>query len=181
MQKNWSTVFALFLSCLIISLIVSRWLVPFPPPAKKPVPPAPSQPSPTWVMVINLAKQQLATAYTESPGSRPTASGQPYRLGSVAVHPKTPGGNPLDPIIPFGTTIHLLNPGYMTIGGQKFTDFEVTDTGDVNWSLRGESPFWIDVYYGPTSNWTFQQASQHGVTRVDFYWFHLVSHSGQAD
>lgn len=173
MQESRSLVFALFLSCFFLTLVVARWLAPPHSLPLKPAAPGVSQSSPPWVMAVSIARQQAATAYTESPGSPPSASGKPYRLGLVAVHPNIPGGNPLDPIIPFGTTIHLIDPTYLTVAGREFSSFEVADTGDVNWSLRGESPYWIDVYYGPTSSWTFQEASRHGVVKVDFYWFHV--------
>lgn len=173
MQERYPLVFALFLSCFLLMLVLARWLAPTPSLPRKPASPDTSQPSPLWVMAINVARQQSATAYTESPGSPPSASGKPYQLGSVAVHPRVPGGDPLEPIIPFGTTIHLINPDHISVAGQEFSSFEVADTGDVNWSLRGESPFWIDIYYGPTSTWTFREASRHGVAKVDFYWFHI--------
>ena len=64
---------------------------------------------PQWYLV-NRATNQVSTAYTELPGAPVSSSGRPYFIGGVAVHPKVPGGNHLDPIIPFGTVIMLENP-----------------------------------------------------------------------
>lgn len=177
MIKRWQYMVSLVILLVYSVLVFPRILQIIRPPERS-LPPPPAQSQPSWVMALNIVKAQPTTTYTGSPASGPSASGRPYYPGSVAVHPRTPESDPRDPIIPFGTRIHLLNPEYMTIQGQKFRSFEVVDTGDVNWSLHGESPYWIDIYYGPTSGWSYQHAANHGVRTANFYWFHVVGNDG---
>lgn len=181
MTRRWPPILFLIISLLGLTVVILLVLQIRNPPERSLRPPASADTQPYWVMALNVAREQHTTAYTESPGSRPSASGHHYFVGSVAVHPEVPvsgGGDPLDPIIPFGTTIHLIDPPGITIHGNKYSSFKVIDTGDVNWSLRGESPYWIDLYYGPTSRSSYQDAAEHGVGTVDYYWFHVVDRKG---
>jgi len=130
-----------------------------PPPARKP----------QWYLV-NRATDQVSTAYTEPPGAPPSSSARPYFIGGVAVHPKVPGGNHLDPIIPFGTVITLENPKSITIQGQKLNSFTVIDTGDANWSRYGSSPYWVDIYFGVGNYWNNREALKYGQRKIDYYW-----------
>ncbi|NLU50676.1 MAG: hypothetical protein GXX09_09790 [Syntrophomonadaceae bacterium] len=176
MKKYWPHIVVLTVLVLVIAAAASQVPKLLKPPERHA--PIPVQTNPRWVMTVNVVTDQRATAYTESTGARPASSGQPYTLGSVAVHPETPGGDPTKPIIPYGTTIRLINPKHITIQGQKFNHLKVIDTGDVYWSLRNESPYWIDLYFGTTGSWSYREASRFGVKKVDYYWFHVIDENG---
>ncbi|WP_282804175.1 hypothetical protein [Clostridium tetani] len=77
---------------------------------------------------------QTVTGYT---GSGTTAWGLTPKIGYVAVHPKLPtryanDKRALDPIIPFGTVVNIMNDPIPTPNGSK-SMFIVADTGDTNY------------------------------------------------
>lgn len=165
MKVNWRHLAALAGTlALLFMLISSRQEIEMP---KKPTIPERKQ---QWYLV-NHATDQVSTAYTEFPGSPPSASGRPYFVGAVAVHPKIPGGSHLDPIIPFGTVIMLENPKSITIQGKTLNAFTVIDTGDANWSRFGDSPYWVDFYLGSSSYWNNLEALEYGKRSIDYYWY----------
>ncbi|MGE5544312.1 MAG: hypothetical protein ACM3UW_05000 [Bacillota bacterium] len=165
MKVNWRHIAALAgVSALLFMLVSSRQEIETP---KKPTIPVRK---PQWYLV-NRATDQVSTAYTENPGAPVSSSGRPYFVGAVAVHPKVPGGNHLDPIIPFGTVIMLENPKSITIQGQRLNAFTVIDTGDANWSRYGDSPYWVDFYFGTGNYWNNQEARNYGQRTIDYYWY----------
>lgn len=127
-------------------------------------------PQKKWYL-INKVEHQVSTAYTEPYRAPVSSSGRPYFIGGVAVHPKVPGGSHLDPIIPFGTVIYLAKPQSITINNRSLNAFVVIDTGDANWSLWPDSPYWVDFYFGPTNYWNQKAASSYGKRYIDYYWF----------
>lgn len=139
----------------------------------KPAPsPAPSEPQPApepqWYVQFTVKNTKI-TAYTESSYALPASSGQPYTLGGIAVHPIYPGADPRIPRIPFGTRVYLNKP--VVINGQNYDTFTVIDTGDVNYRLWSQRPYWFDIYYGPADYWSNQGAKKFGVQERDYTWF----------
>ncbi|MGI6488688.1 MAG: hypothetical protein GX964_06175 [Syntrophomonadaceae bacterium] len=174
----------LLIAFLAISTIFALSLMKIKKPPARVYRPPVTEAEPSWMMALTVVKNQASTAYTESPGAPPGAGGRPYFPGAVAVHPETPvawGGSPLEPIIPFNTSIHLLDPPSILIQGQEHKFFQVIDTGDVNWSLRRDSPYWIDLFFGTTNQWSHRKASNYGVKRVDYYWYHIAQEQSQAE
>ncbi|NLV16484.1 MAG: hypothetical protein GXY50_04645 [Syntrophomonadaceae bacterium] len=164
MKTCWKSMVAGGLAlALILILLFSRQEVA---PPQKPSP----EKTPQWYL-INKATRQISTAYTEVAGAPPSASAEPYFIGAVAVHPKVPGGSHLDPIIPFGTIIMLEKPESITIQGKTLNAFTVIDTGDANWSRYGDSPYWVDFYFGTGGYWANQAALEYGQRPIDYYWY----------
>ncbi len=165
MKVTWRHLVALAGALVLVGvLILSRQEVETP---KKPTVP---ERKPQWYLV-NRATDQVSTAYTELPGAPVSSSARPYFIGGVAVHPKVPGGSHLDPIIPFGTVIMLEDPKTITIQGQTLNAFTVIDTGDANWSRYGDSPYWVDFYFGVGNYWSNQEALKYGQRKIDYYWY----------
>ncbi|HHV15347.1 MAG TPA: hypothetical protein GXX58_02070 [Gelria sp.] len=82
--------------------------------------PAPKSAEGKWYIKFSV-KDQKSTAYTEEPGAPVAADGKEYFIGGIAVHPRYPvnsGGDLREPILPFGTVIHLEKP--IKIQGQEF-------------------------------------------------------------
>lgn len=154
----------LILTMLTIVVMLATSYPRNPIPPKKPVPRVDPP------MLVNTAYHQVTTAYTELTGAPPTASGQPYFIGAAAVHPRIPGGSHLEPIIPFGTVIRLINPKYITVDGQRLNAFTVVDTGDADWALWPASPYWFDIYFGAGGYWSNKAARDYGKQYVDYYW-----------
>ncbi|MGE5397466.1 MAG: hypothetical protein ACM3MK_08040 [Chitinophagales bacterium] len=160
----------IFLICVLIllvtvSLIQKTGRIPAP---KKPLPQAKQ-----WYLV-NTVRNQVSTAYTEPVGAPVSASARPYFIGGVAVHPRVPGGSHLEPVIPFGTVIHLIKPNALTIQGKTMNTFVVTDTGDADWALWPSSPYWVDFYYGTGNYWNNLAASNYGKNSIDYYWYEPI-------
>ncbi|MGE5423473.1 MAG: hypothetical protein ACM3QW_09430 [Ignavibacteriales bacterium] len=162
-KLRWITI---MLATLVIGLFLFAPDKSESPPRK----PTPDRQVPQWYL-INKASHQMSTAYVEPLGAPVSASARPYFLGSVAVHPKIPGGSHLDPIIPFGTIIHLSDPQTLTIQGNTYNAFTVLDTGDANWSLWPDSPYWLDFYFGTDNYWNRKAASDYGKHFIDYYWY----------
>lgn len=151
----------------------------FPKPANKPFPKPFMQDQSQltkkeqvyWFIEFS-AKNQKSTAYTDESYAPQAASGNNYRLGTVAVHPLYPlqyGGSALKSIIPFGTTIYLQEP--IEIHDQWYDSFVVNDTGDVNYRLWGDSPYWLDVYIGKGNNYNIKAAGSYGIKSVNYTWY----------
>jgi len=158
-----------------VILITLLWLL-LSPPSPKPVPPSP-QPKVEKPLsedyLICVARQQMTTGYTEAGSAPPGSSGQAYYVGSVAVHPRVAtqwGGDPRNPIIPFGTRVHLLNPEAVKINDNWYDTLVVNDTGDTNLRLWSAYPYWLDLYFGPTNYWSDRTARDYGTHKVDYYW-----------
>ncbi|MGR6835842.1 hypothetical protein [Syntrophomonas erecta] len=152
---------------LMLGLVIFSLYYPF--PSRKPEDTKPVK-EPQWYIVFSVQNQK-ATAYTAPAYGPVSSSGQHYSIGSVAVHPRVPvkyGGDPLQPIIPFGTVIHLKKP--LVIQGNQYYAFKVTDTGDINYRLWPDYPYWIDVFHGTTSNYTVEESSNFGTDMVDYFW-----------
>lgn len=149
-----------------------------PKPFSSPTPPAnpESQKSSAakdykWYIKFSV-KQQKSTAYTEAPAAQAAASGRDYYFGGVAVHPRYPlqsGGKATTPIIPFGTEIFLNKP--INIQGEEKKSLVVTDTGDVNYGLWPEHPYWFDIYWGSTNYYNDKGAREYGSHLTDYYWY----------
>lgn len=123
--------------------------------------------------LICVARNQIITGYTEPSAGPPSASSHQYFIGSVAVHPLSSaawGGDPRQPLVPFGTEIHLLKPHSLKVNGKWFDSLIVLDTGDVNYSLWSNYRYWFDVYFGPTQYWTQLMARSFGAKKADYYW-----------
>lgn len=156
-------------------LITFIWLL-LSPPAKKTLPPSPppkAEKTPAEDYLICVASQQMTTGYTEAGSAPPGSSGQGYFPGSVAVHPRVGtqwGGDPRHPIIPFGTTLHLLDPQAVKINDQWYDTLIVNDTGDTNMRLWSAYPYWLDLYFGSTNYWSNRSARDYGTRKADYYW-----------
>lgn len=157
------------LAVLVLALLVYSSQQSEPPSRK----PRVDQPVPQWYL-INKASHQISTAYVEPSGAPVSASARPYFLGSVAVHPRVPGGSHLEPIIPFGTVIHLTDPRAVTIQGGDYSAFTVLDTGDADWALWPGSPYWVDFYFGTDNYWNRKAASDYGKNFIDYYWYETM-------
>lgn len=118
------------------------------------------------------AKEQKSTAYTEEANAPKPANGESYFPGGIAVHPRYPvqsGGEPRQPILPFGTEIHLMEP--IKVQGQEYSSLTVIDTGDVNYGLWSAYPYWFDVYFGTNNYYNNKDASDYGVPLKSYYWY----------
>ncbi len=122
----------------------------------------------SWYIEFTV-RDQTFTAYTEESGAPLAASGSPYFIGSVAVHPLYADGNCRTPIIPFGTTIFLEHP--ITIHQQSYDRLVVNDTGDVYYRLWPSSPYWVDIYWGPSSSFNQQVADKYGIKSNSYSWY----------
>jgi len=149
----------------LIILTAIIWLETRPEPEKKPLPQEKE-----WYVMFSVQNQK-ATAYTNHSGNVLSSSGQPYFFGAVAVHPRYPvnaGGDPLQPIIPYNTILYLKEP--LQINVQSFSTLKVIDTGDINYRLYPDSPYWIDVYHGSGDYWSIINAQEFGIKEIDYYW-----------
>lgn len=165
MENRLKHAVVILLALCAAMLLLAR---PHSSPPRKPLPE-----NREWYLVVK-AFNQASTAYTEPAGSPLTASARPYSIGSVAVHPRVPGGSQVEPIIPFGTIIYLDNPKKITIQGQEFNAFTVLDTGDANWALWPDSPYWVDLYFGTSNYWNNKAASEYGMKRIDYHWYEPI-------
>lgn len=89
--------------------------------------------------------------------------------GRSSLHPVNYGGSPLQPVIPFGTTLYLEEP--VLVQGKEYTSFKVMDTGDVYYGLWPDSPYWLDIYFGTANYYNRLEAKDFGTPRVSYYWF----------
>lgn len=115
---------------------------------------------------------QTVTGYT---GSGYTASGKTPKIGYVAVHPKEPIRYPgdlraLNPVIPFGTMITILNNNPIPTPTGPRSIFYVEDTGDTDYARYNAGKLtyrWIDVYCGAStaSNIAFANTNLDAITR----------------
>jgi 3D (Asp-Asp-Asp) domain-containing protein len=124
-----------------------------------------------WYIKFSVKNQQ-ATAYVGESYAPLSASGEYCFMGGVAVHPLHPvnyGGSPLQPVIPFGTTLYLEEP--VLVQGKEYTSFKVMDTGDVYYGLWPDSPYWLDIYFGTANYYNRLEAKDFGTPRVSYYWF----------
>ena len=155
---------------IIIALALLLTLTLKKPPQRSPQP-APKPAEGKWYIQFSV-KDQKSTAYTEEPGAPVAANGKGYFIGGIAVHPRYPvtsGGDPREPILPFGTVVYLEKP--IKVQGQEFKTLKVMDTGDVNYGLWPNSPYWFDVYYGTGNFYNRQDARDYGVPRVNYFWY----------
>ncbi|MGE5449962.1 MAG: hypothetical protein ACM3PA_01130 [Methanomassiliicoccales archaeon] len=152
------------------------WLLlsgPTPKPLPSPTPSPKITKAPAEDYLICVARQQMTTGYTEPSWGPPASSGAGYFVGSIAVHPRVAtqwNGDPRNPIIPFGTAIHFINPSSVKINDTWYDTLIVNDTGDTNLGLWSAYPYWLDLYFGPTATWSNQSARAYGTNKVDFYW-----------
>ena len=154
---------AILVGLLLLGAII--WWMTQPEPEKRPVPT-----DEDWSVMFSVTDQK-GTAYTNHSGNALSSSGKQYFFGAVAVHPRYPvnaGGDPLKPIIPYDTLLRLQEP--IDINGQSFSTLQVIDTGDVNYRLHSDTPYWIDVYYGHGDHWSIINAQEFGVKDIDYYW-----------
>lgn len=154
---------------IFISLLLL--LTPKKAPQRSPRSVQPVKKEGSWYIQFSV-KNQKSTAYTENSGAPLSASGKEYFIGSIAVHPRYPvnsGGNPLEPLLPFGTEIHLEKP--IKVQGQEYKTFKVIDTGDVNYRLWPNHPYWFDVYYGTGNYYNTKDANDYGVPLVNYTWY----------
>jgi hypothetical protein len=129
------------------------------------------KPEPKWYLEFSVTDQKT-TAYTSPPGGPISASGSEYLAGIVAVHPRGPvnsGGSPLEPLISFGTVIHLYEP--VEINGKMYSSLVVKDTGDINYRLWPEHRYWFDLYLGETNHYTVKKAIEYGTPLKSYYWY----------
>ena len=155
---------------IIIALALLLTLTLKKPPQRSPQP-APKPAEGKWYIKFSV-KDQKSTAYTEEPGAPVAANGKEYFIGGIAVHPRYPvnsGGDPREPILPFGTVIYLEKP--IKVQGQEFKTFRVMDTGDVNYGLWPDYPYWFDVYYGTDNFYNRRDARDYGVPLVNYSWY----------
>ncbi len=138
------------------------------PQVKTPIKSEDDSPPVKWYVQFS-AKQQTTTAYTGNSDTQRPASGDYYFIGAVAVHPRYPGYDPRIPIIPFGTVIYPTPP--LEIDGSEYHSLVVLDTGDVNYALWGECPYWFDVYFGNSGYSGIKNAKEHGTKKHDYYWY----------
>jgi hypothetical protein len=114
MVRNWrvliipATIILVFAAGLFIYFIKQPDQVPQKPNT---VQPPTDNPKFTWYIKFSV-KDQKSTSYTEAASAPVAASGKRYFIGSGAVHPRYPlnaGGNPIQPIIPFGPLFISIN------------------------------------------------------------------------
>lgn len=124
-----------------------------------------------WYVKFSV-KEQKSTAYTEEAYAPKAANAGDYFISGGAVHPRYPlqsGGNALKAIIPFGTRIYLSEA--VEIQGKEYNSLVINDTGDVNYGLWRNSPYWVDVYFGRSEYWNIKNARDYGVKSINYYWF----------
>ncbi|MDF2948320.1 MAG: hypothetical protein K0R07_333 [Sedimentibacter sp.] len=106
-----------------------------------------------------LRSNQDATAYVAASG-KVTASGKTPKYGMVAVH--FAGGNPVNPVIPFGTAIYL--DRYISLpDGTQRSNYTVEDTGSGH---EDSTLYWIDLFFGGLSN--YPKAINFGTQTVTY-------------
>jgi hypothetical protein len=175
MLKRYANLIALGVLSVVLMLGLIFSLYYATHPNRKPAPqtPAPSQPAENahWYIRFSV-RQQKVTAYTEEAGAPRAANGKNYYIGGIAVHPRYPvtnGGNPVIPILPFGTVIHFKEP--IKIQGTDRSSLTVIDTGDVNYRLWSSHPYWFDIFWGSTNYYNSKSARDFGARLVDYYWY----------
>lgn len=105
-----------------------------------------------------LRANQDATAYVALSGAI-TASGVTPKYGMAAVH--YVGGNPINPIIPFGTAIYL--DRYISLpDGTQRSNYTIQDTG----LGTDKTTYWIDLFFGGISN--YSKAINFGTQKVTY-------------
>ncbi|MCI8529083.1 MAG: hypothetical protein HFH82_08050 [Lachnospiraceae bacterium] len=109
-----------------------------------------------------LIENQDSTMYLET--GNPCASGVYPYVGCVAVHQKSTTDR--NPIFPFGTMIHYQGSS-VNIGGVKYSEFMVEDTGDLSFK---RTTYWTDVYGGANTDENYRMAINYGVKKVSFTW-----------
>jgi len=123
-----------------------------------------------WYIKFSV-KDQRATAYVEEAYAPKAANGGNYFIGGTAMHPLYPinsGGDPLQAVIPFGTTLYLEEP--LEVQGSEISSLQVMDTGDVYYGLWPEYPYWLDIYFGTANYYNRLDASNFGTQLVNYYW-----------
>ncbi|NLW92347.1 MAG: hypothetical protein GXY34_12205 [Syntrophomonadaceae bacterium] len=161
-------VFLLFILLLITALPGCSSEKNSSPQGKKPLS---KKQEPKWYIQFSV-KDQRSTAYTEEAGAPLASNGQPYFLGGIAVHPRYPlqyGGDPRVPLLPYGTVIYPNKP--IKIQGDYYNALTVMDTGDVNYGLWENHPYWFDVYYGSGNYWANQAAREYGTPLTSYSWY----------
>lgn len=161
----------LLAAAAVIGIVFIGLLFSLIPKKTPPRPPQPVEKEGKWYVQFAV-KNQKSTAYTEESGAPVAASGKEYCIGGIAVHPRYPvnsGGDPLEPLLPFGTIIYLEKP--IKIQGQEFTYLKVIDTGDVNYRLWSAHPYWFDVYHGTGNYYNNKDARDYGVPLVNYSWY----------
>jgi len=99
----------------------------------------------TTYAAAHVYANQDVTAYVRYSTSTKPAGGGDYYWGVAAV--RYQGSNPLNPIVPFGTTVSTSLPIKSPIGSG--TSFTVIDTGAMKPAL---SPNNLDIYWGEWYN-----------------------------
>jgi 3D (Asp-Asp-Asp) domain-containing protein len=178
MVRDWRI---LLLPLIIVVAFITIFLIfqGRPKPEQKPAPPTDTvQPEeetskikPKWYVHFSV-KGQKSTYYTEAAQAPASASAKGYFLGSGAVHPLyslNAGGEARQPIIPFGSVLYLSEP--VEILGNKYDSLVVNDTGDVNYRLWRQYPYWVDIYAGQTNYYTNKAAYKSGVKMIDYSWY----------
>lgn len=160
--------FLVILLIISVTVIISNSQI-----SQKPLQPQPAELNgerePKWYIKFSVNNQK-ATAYVGE-GIPIGASGNYCFIGGVATHPVYPvnsGGHPLQPTIPFGTTIYLDKP--IEVQGSQYHSFKVMDTGDVNYRLWPEYPYWIDIYFGNANYYSRLNAREFGSDTVSYSW-----------
>lgn len=174
--RNKHTLAIALIIILITAGFVYYWQKSFQPSRKPDISQTPlnnSKQSQDYKWYIEFSvEQQKSTAYTEASSAPVAANGHSYYYGGVAVHPRYAlqyGGKATEPIIPFGTEIFLKKP--ITVQGEEKKSLIVTDTGDVNYGLWPEHPYWFDIYWGNTNYYNDKDARQYGSHLTDYYWY----------
>lgn len=140
-------------------------------PERSPYPVQPVEKESQWYIRFSV-KNQKSTAYTEEIGAAVAANGKSYFIGGIAVHPRYPadsGGDPREPLLPFGTEIYLEKP--IKVQSQEFASLKVMDTGDINYRLWPDDPYWLDVYYGAGNYYNTKDANSYGTQVVNYTWY----------
>lgn len=168
-RRVWGLIIGFILLMLALFIIPNLNKDNSPPQKPEIIKPTPQKQG-KWYVVFKVNGQRI-TAYTAYPGTNESSSGKKCFLGSVAVHPRVPrnqGGSVFEPVIPYETQIYLSNP--IKIQGKNYNNFTVLDTGDVNYRLWQQYPYWIDVYWGTSSAYTLSEAQEFGIDLVDYFW-----------
>lgn len=155
----------------IILIALFFLIIPKKSPQRSPRPVQPVDKDSQWYIQFSV-KNQKSTAYTEESGAPVAANGKSYFIGGIAVHPRYPvnsGGKPREPLIPFGTEIYLEKP--IKVQGQEFTTLKVMDTGDVNYLLWPDYPYWFDIYSGTGNYYNTKDAKDYGAPLVNYTWY----------
>jgi len=123
--------------------------------------------SPNVIPGAITESNQDSTAYVAATGAK-GSSGTVMAVGMCAVH--YVNGNPLNPIIPFGTNLTFTQPINTTTAettSSSIQTWQVQDTG----SGYNYTQYWVDFYWGENNRVYTVNATDYGIQKVSYAYY----------